>query len=180
MSTFWDFFANNGQWVPSFPIAPAGSAEPGSWCSAVARVAHHVDVFWVAPNGAIMTTFWDAFFNAGRWVAPFTIAGPGSASPTARLTSLARLSHTINVFWATPAGAVESVWWDTLSNKGQWKGPVTLAPDGSAMQDAAIDSVARVPHHVDVFWDGPDDTIRTIWWDQFVNNGNWIPSFVLP
>lgn len=42
-----------------FPVAPAGSAGPGSGLTVVARIQAHLDVFWIGPDNAVMTQWWD-------------------------------------------------------------------------------------------------------------------------
>ncbi|RCL14216.1 hypothetical protein BLO02_024370, partial [Bacillus cereus] len=67
------------QWNTPFPIAPPRSALPGS-IAAVARNDHHVDVFWIGPDGGVGTNWWDANFNNAQWNTPFPIAPPDSSN----------------------------------------------------------------------------------------------------
>ncbi|HZR27212.1 MAG TPA: hypothetical protein VFA71_00415, partial [Terriglobales bacterium] len=78
-SNWWDANVNSARWNTPFSIAPAGSAVP-SVLSAVGRLPEHLDVFWVEPNGAIGSNWWDANVNNGNWNTPFDVAGAGSAS----------------------------------------------------------------------------------------------------
>jgi hypothetical protein len=79
-STWWDAFNNTGRWNQPFEIAPAGSAQPGSAVAAVGREALHLDVYWVAPDGSVRSTWWDQGANNGRWNQPFPIAPAGNAT----------------------------------------------------------------------------------------------------
>jgi hypothetical protein len=44
-------------WHQPFPITPPGPAQPGALAS-VSRFRDQLDVFWIAPDGSVATTFW--------------------------------------------------------------------------------------------------------------------------
>jgi len=77
-STWWDGapHANWGDHAP-FPITPPGAAQPGSPTAVIARNPGHLDVFWIGPDGAVASTWWDAAPQAS-WGdhAPFPITPP--------------------------------------------------------------------------------------------------------
>jgi hypothetical protein len=75
----WSADSNNGAWRAPFTISPAGSAAPTSVISLLARLPVHLDVFWVAPDGAIGTVWWDGLVNNSKWNPNFTVAPAGSA-----------------------------------------------------------------------------------------------------
>jgi hypothetical protein len=57
-----DFTVTNSQgllpgWQPPFPITPPDPAQPGALAS-VSRFRDQLDVFWIAPDGSVATTFW--------------------------------------------------------------------------------------------------------------------------
>ncbi len=78
-STFWSRDFNAGKWNPPFPITPPGAARQSSPVAALAREAEHIDVFWIGPDGAVASNFWDRAINQGYWNTPFPISPPGAA-----------------------------------------------------------------------------------------------------
>src|SRR5262249_50700182 len=63
----------------AFPISKPHAARAGSPVTAVARTPLHLDVFWVTPDGAIGTNWWDAGPHMG-WAdhTTFAITAPGA------------------------------------------------------------------------------------------------------
>jgi hypothetical protein len=177
--SWWDAFANNGQWNQPFMIAPPGSARAGEPVTAVSREGNHVDVFWVAPDGSVRSNWWDAFANNGQWNQPFTIAPPGSATAGTPLAAVSREVSHLDVYWVAPDGSVRLSWWDAFANNAQWSQPFLIAPAGSAAVSAPVAAVAREANHVDVFWVAPDGSVRSNWWDAFFNNGQWNQPFTM-
>ncbi|MDA1764240.1 hypothetical protein PDK32_28895, partial [Bacillus cereus] len=51
---------------------PLPSVQPA--IATVARNDHHVDAFWIGPDGGVGTNWWDADFNNAQWNTPFPIA----------------------------------------------------------------------------------------------------------
>ena len=66
-SQWWDAAPGCG-WADHQPFAVAApaSASPGSPLGLVARTPDHLDVFWIMPDGAIGSTWWDAAPH-GAW-----------------------------------------------------------------------------------------------------------------
>ncbi len=176
-SNWWDAFANNGTWNQPFEVAPAGSAAHRSGIAAAARVAHHLDVFWVAPDGSVRSNWWDAFANHGAWNQPFEIAPPDSAAHASGVAAVGRTAYHLDAFWVAPDGSVRSNWWDLFANHGAWNQPFEVAPAGSARPGSPLSVTARVAHHLDVFWIAPDGSVRSNWWDAFANHGAWNQPF---
>ena len=81
VGTQWWHAAAGHSWADHSPfaIAPPGSASPGSSITAVGRLASHLDVFWVRPDGAIGTQWWDAAPDQGWNHLPFAVTPPGDA-----------------------------------------------------------------------------------------------------
>jgi hypothetical protein len=78
-----DGSVGNAWWEPSdpgwrapFTITGAGSASPGSPIRALARTPRLCDLFWIAPDGAIVSNW----FDGNSWQGAFTLASPGSAA----------------------------------------------------------------------------------------------------
>jgi hypothetical protein len=173
-SAWWDQNANHGGWNAPFNLAPAGSAVAHT-VVATARVPDHLDVYWVGPDGAVRSAWWDPGANSGKWNTPFTIAPPGSAVASP-VMALIRIPNHADLFWAAPDGSVRTAWWDAALNHSNWNAPFSIAPPGSA-KAGQIAALARVPDHIDVFWTAPDGSVRSAWWDQNANKGNWNPPF---
>ncbi len=75
----------NNVWSAPASVAPTGSAavtQPGGGAAtvgagaimAIARLPEHLDVFWLANDGAIITNWRDSSVNDGTWNAPFLIS----------------------------------------------------------------------------------------------------------
>ena len=173
-STFWDAAAGFG-WGDHqpFPITPPGAARPGSWVASVARTPNHLDVFWVGPDGAIGSTFWDAAAGFG-WGDhhPFPITPPGAAQPGSGLAAVSRTPNHLDIFWVGPDGAIGSTFWDAAAGFG-WGDhqPFPITPPGAARPGSWVASVARTPNHLDVFWVGPDGGIGSTFWDAAAGFG---------
>lgn len=173
-SNWWNANLNQGYWNTPFQVAGPNAAAPGSRIAAVARMRDHLDVFWIAPNGAISSNWWNAGLNSGRWNAPLQVAGAGAASLTAGISALSRSAHSLEVYWVAPNGSILETWFD-----GKWNALVTVAPAGSARTDSEVTARARRPDHADVFWTGPDGSLRSNWWNAGVNNAQWNAPFTV-
>jgi hypothetical protein len=167
-STWWDAAAGSswGDHQP-FPITPPGAARPGSPVVAVARTPDHLDVFWIGPDGAIGSTWWDAAAGSS-WGdhQPFPVTPPGAAGEGSGLAAVARGANHLDVFWVGPDGGIGSTWWDAAAGSG-WGDhqPFPIAPPRAARAGSAVAAVARTADHLDVFWIGPDGGIGSTWWD---------------
>ena len=124
----------------------------------VARESQHLDLFWIAPNGAVMSAWW----HEGRpWSPPFAIAGAGSARPGS-IAAVARNSDHLDIFWVAPNGAVMSAWWhESLP----WSVPFAISGPGTA-DAGAIAVVARESGHLDIFWVAVDGSVMSAWWHE--------------
>jgi hypothetical protein len=123
-SNWWDQNASNGAWNQPFDIAPPGSTNPGATVAAVAREQLHLDVFWAAPDGSVLSAWWDQ--DTG-WNAPFSIASPGSAAPGSWVAAAAREQLCVDVFWMGPDGSVGTAGWDQGARQAVWGPPADIA-----------------------------------------------------
>jgi hypothetical protein len=102
----------------------------------VSREPEQLDVFWVAPDGAIRSHWWRQGFPNGAWAEhePFNIAPPGSAQPGTAVAAVSREPEQLDVFWVAPDGAIRSHWWRQGFPNGAWAEhePFNIAPPGSA------------------------------------------------
>jgi hypothetical protein len=175
-STWWD--ASNVGWAPVFTLSPRGSALPGSGSVAIAcRLQDHIDVFYVGPDGSVMTTWWEGALNNGAWNAPFSIAPSGSSNGA--VSAVSRTPSSVDVAWTAPDGSVGYAGWNAATNNAIWRAPFTISPAGSASPTSVISLLARWPVHLDVFWIAPDGAVGTVWWDAFVNGAKWNPNFTV-
>ncbi|HEX6526031.1 MAG TPA: hypothetical protein VF070_39365 [Streptosporangiaceae bacterium] len=171
---WWDAAAGQS-WGdhPPFAITPPGAADFDSGIAVVSRRPDHLDVFWVASDGAVVTQWWDAASGQG-WGdhTAFAIAPPGSARPGSPVSVVARTANHLDVFWVGADGAIGTQWWDAAA--GQSWGDHTafaITPPGAAGPDGGLAAVARTPNHLDVFWVGADGAIGTQWWDAAAGQG---------
>lgn len=172
MTNWWDARLNNSFWNTPLMVAAPNTTAPNSAISVVSRLRDHLDVFWTAPNGALVSNWWNASLNGGRWNTPFTIAGPKTSSPTGGISALSRNGNHIEVYWVAPNGAVMESWFNN-----SWNPAIIISPAGSARTNGTIVAKARRPDHADVFWISPDGSLLSCWWNATVNNAQWNKPF---
>jgi hypothetical protein len=158
--TWWH--AGEG-WVNPYSVAPADSASAGPGAiTAHSRHVDHIDLFWIGLDGSVCSAWWH---NGVGWKAPYQIAPAGSAAPWAISAHSRHVDH-IDLFWVAPDGSVRGNWW----HKGVgWKGQYAIAAAGSATfgpATGAITAHSRHVDHIDLFWIGPDKSVRGTWWHQ--------------
>ncbi|MBF6346873.1 hypothetical protein IU409_25660 [Nocardia cyriacigeorgica] len=157
----------------AFAIAPPGSAHPGSPVAAVARSADNVDVFWVRPDGAVCTQWW-ASAPGGGWAehGAFPITAPGAAEPDSAVAVVARTPQHLDVFWITPDQAIGTRWWAPVPGGG-WAehGNFAITAAKAARSGSPVTVVARTPDNLDVYWIGPDGSVRSQWWHVAAGHG---------
>ena len=168
-STWWNTAAGQswGDHQP-FPVTPPGAAQHGSGLTSVGRTRNHLDVFWVGPDGAVGSTWWDAAPHC-NWSdhQPFGITPPGAARAGSALAAVGRTHDHLDVFWVGPDGAVGSTWWDAAPSCN-WSDhqPFGISAPGAVRAGSPLAAVARTPDHLDVFWAGPRDAVDSNWWDS--------------
>ncbi|MFE7332312.1 galactose oxidase-like domain-containing protein, partial [Streptomyces sp. NPDC057565] len=124
------------------------AANPGSSIAAVSRSTDKIDIFWTGRDGAINTHF---FSEQKPWVEhhPFTVVGGGSplaAAAGSAVASVSRGHDKIDLFWASSAGAVNSLWWTEadgwgprhrtafgLAGGGRWYPTLVTLADGRVL-----------------------------------------------
>jgi hypothetical protein len=168
-AAWWDERQNSGAWAAEFSIAPPNSAAMPANIAALARLPEHIDVFWIAPDGSVMTAWWDGPLTGPNWNAPFPIAGPGSAAGA--VTALSREAYHVDVFWIAPDASIWTTWW--APDPG-WNAPYAMTPAGVAAPGSPLSAANQSPTHMDVFWHTPDGAVGTTYWDaNFVGWGDW-------
>src|SRR4029077_6213258 len=125
------------------------------------------DVFWVGPDAAIGSTWWNAA-QGQNWGdhQPFPITRPGAAQEGSAIASVGRTPNHLDVFWIGPDGAVASTWYAGAPGpSGAAPQPFPISQPGAARADSPIAAVGRTPNHLDVFWVGRDGAIGSTWYD---------------
>ncbi|MEU8432600.1 CAP domain-containing protein [Streptomyces sp. NPDC029216] len=178
-SQWWDGGGASGAWGGhgSFNIAPPGAAATGSGIAAVSQRDGHLDVFWVGPDGSVRSQWWDGGGASGAWGAhgSFNIAAPGAAATGSGVAAVSQRDGHLDVFWVGPDGSVRSQWWDGGGASGAWgaHGSFNIAAPGAAATGSGVAAVAQRNNHLDVFWVGPDGSVRSQWWDGGGASGAW-------
>ena len=137
--------------------------------AAVGRTPNHLDVFWIGPDGAIASTWWDGAPGCG-WGdhQPFTGQSAGSRRPGSGLTVgvaqpvpdrrvLGRPGRSRS---ARPGGTPPPGRAGATTNRSR---SLRRAPPGRVRGSPR--SAGR-PNHLDVFWIGPDGAVGSTWWDS--------------
>jgi tyrosinase len=150
-------------------IAPAGaSASLRSGIGVISRSDNHMEIFWVSPDGAVK----HAWFYDGQQPPPGStvpwwigeIAPPGSASPRSGVAAVSRRPDAMELFWASPNGAMKHAWYYDGQQPAPgsptpwWNGE--LAPPGSAAVGTGIAAISRRGDHMEVFWVAPNGAVR--------------------
>jgi hypothetical protein len=174
-------FANptlqNGVWQRPFAISPPNAAGPNSPIAAVTRFSGAVDVFWIGPDGAVATTWFNPALDSGHWHTPFPITPRAAARANSPLAATTRLSGLLDVFWVGPDGAIGTTFANPTLQNGRWQTPFAIAPPGAAGPSSTIAAVVRFEGAVDVFWLGPDGAAATTWFNPAIDNGRWHTPF---
>jgi hypothetical protein len=170
-TTWWDAHIDNASWHAPFPLTPPGAARADSPVVAISRSVDRLDVFWIGPDGAIATTWWDAHTDNATWHAPAPLTPPGAAGPGSPLTAVSRVLDHLDLFWIGLDGAIGTTWWDAHIDSARWHTPFPLTPAAAARAGSPLVSISRIPEHLDLFWLGPDGAVGTTWWDQNIDQG---------
>ena len=163
-----------GVWDPQL-AAPSGSASTGSLSGGLAVVARnpsHLDVFWIRPDGAVASSWWDA--STRRWATPFTIAPARDALP-GTLAAVARNPDQLDVFWIGPDRAIGTTAWNPQHG---WLHPWPItAPAAARYPAGALSVLSRTRDQLDLFWVRPDGGVSTAWWNA---QANWPSRSIAP
>jgi hypothetical protein len=123
ITAWWTADANNDDWNGPREIAPAGTAQAGA-IAALARSADHLDVFWIQPDGAVASQWFDARNHPAWNGAAFRIASSGDALG-GLVTAVSVDGNRTDVLWKKP-GAVSRLsanWWHGGSGAARWHTP---------------------------------------------------------
>jgi hypothetical protein len=154
-------------------IAPDESASCNADIAAVSRASSQADVFWVGENGSVEHAAVDVTSTVSPELSQVSPAG--SASTTGSLAAVSRATDTWEIFWVTPAGAVEDHYWFQSGFTGQF----TLYPAGasspSTFESRQMAVVSRNSGTMEVFWIGQDRSVQ----DSYFYNGQGWNHFTL-
>lgn len=181
---WWSATHPTGNWIqhPHFMIAPPGSARPDSPLTAVAKTSHHLDVFWVAPDGAVRSQWWDDRNSEGRWDQheAFNVLPPGTVPPGDDLVSVSRIPTQVDLYWRSASGAVTSTFWSDDAPHPHWVAPFDVTPPNMVHPHSRIFATSREPQQLDLLWTGNDLAMWTHWWNGTNPQGNWAQHSSFP
>ena len=100
---------DGGKWHEPFAISSAKGARPHSPVTAMNRTSTHVDVFWLSPDGTVMTSY---FQSGGQWNKPFAISSAGAAHAKSGFSAVARVNYHVDVFWVDGKNSLATNWWE--------------------------------------------------------------------
>jgi len=157
----------------AFATTRPRAAVEGSPVVATARSASHLDVFWISPDGAVASTWWDAA-PGGGWKdhAAFPVTVPATAAEGSGLAVVSRRPDWLDLFWVGGDGAIGTMWWGSTPG-GNWSehDSFTITDRDAAAPGSPVTAVARGANHLDVFWIGRGGDIMTTWWDATPGQG---------
>ncbi|KAK0711961.1 Matrixin-domain-containing protein [Lasiosphaeris hirsuta] len=145
----------------SFNVDAGNTVAQGSDFAAVSRIPNSMEVWWIAPNGAVEDAYW---YEGGTWNR-FQLAPPGSAAPGGIL-ALSRIPGSMEIWWISPTGAVEGAYW----YEGRSWQRYQLAPPGSAAPGSKITGVSRIPTSMEIWWVAGNGSVQGAYWYA---GGNW-------
>jgi hypothetical protein len=153
-----------------------GNGPSGSQ-AVIDRTPTHLDLFWVAPDGSVSSTFSDAGTGIAQ---PFTVAPANSALPGGfGVTTVARAPDHLDIFWVGNDGSVRTAWWDPRANSANWNVNSTPVGPSSGVTPGSIAAVTRNPDQLDVFWIDANGAVWSNWWNRNANSGVWNTPFTI-
>ncbi len=160
-----DWSGIGNKWKPIGGIFPAGTL-----VSAVARTGNNLDLFAVAVDGVVYTSWWYA--GATDWSGIGNKWKPiGGIFPVdAQISAVARTEHNLDLFAVARDGVVYTSWW--YNGAADWSGIGNKwRPIGGIFPvDAQISAVARTGDNLDLFAVARDGVVYTSWW---YNGADW-------
>ena len=125
---------------------------------------------WYGPSDVRLATFSTAYQGSGSWTDTYRTrsarlrVGTLKTSPKAAVTVASRDAHTLDVFAADSAGAVQTAGYVEGGRPSPWR-PWSSLAHGLAAPGAAVAVVSRAPGTLDVFTVGTNGRVYTSgWW----------------
>ncbi|MCC2643929.1 MAG: putative secreted metalloprotease [Nitrospira sp.] len=164
MSNWWDQSTGWAGWfhVQGGISSPGGSGSP---VTAVARYAHHLDLFTVGTDNRVYSAWWDI---TNGWHGWFPIGNLQCRSGST-VNVVSRNSNHLDLFTTAADGRTMSTWWDVTTGWADW----FQVQGGVASPGATVTAIARYPNHLDLFTVGTDQRVYSCWWDEGSGWHNW-------
>lgn len=156
--------AQSWQWSR---IGSAGIAVPGQRVSALWITPTQLDLFFVAADGTVETTSWQA---SGGWQNWSAIGPAGAAAPGQPVSTAVRGAH-IDVFITSPNGTVETTWWEATPGWQSWS---AIGEPVDAVPGSEVTVLPNGTAHLDLFITSASGTVKTTWWEP---TPGWHPWF---
>ena len=139
--------------------------QPNARINVLARYPEHLDLFTVADDGRVVSTWWDGGSGWGEW---FQISG-GVAAARSAVTAVARNADHLDLFVVGADNRPYSTWWDAATGWAGWfrVGTATMR------SGSVINVVSRTPTHLDLFGVRADGAIISAWWDASSGWSDW-------
>jgi hypothetical protein len=180
-------------WSESCELAPENSASPLSSVAAVALTEKRLQLFWVGEKGELNTLVHGAGGIKQGWDKDFVKVTSGAAVQS-RIAAVARKSTTIDIFFVTPSGAIKH-WVYTTGLRGGWEEDKWFTFYFSreldnretekdytlsiARLDSDIKAISVKDDRIDVYWIGPDNSIRSTRGIKDSTSWKWTPSWIV-
>jgi hypothetical protein len=146
----------------AFTVGDGPAVTPGAPIAAVSRKDDHWDLFVLADDGAVWTTWWseDDGFN------PWGSLG-GSFPAGAPITAVSRHRSSLELFAVRDDGQVVTQYWHSEDGWSGWQ-PV-VDDDNQAPVGATVSATCRNEDSIDIFVVRADRRVHTCGW-----SGHWL------
>jgi hypothetical protein len=168
--------------ITAWPALQGGASAPGPNTSgnAVSRLAHILDIAWVASNGSVQWVEWS---QMNGWLTledggAGAVADPGSTEPTGGFTYITRRADRMDLLWIEQDGSIGRATWDrTRTLFERWRVEVDNIGAGyPASLTSGLASISRYPDVLDAFWISQDGSLIRAAFDQAFHQENWKPA----
>jgi hypothetical protein len=153
---------------PQPPLAQFGSLAPGAPVTPVWSNLNHLDLFAVAKNGAVTSSYLESD-RQSDW---FSIGPAAKFSPAERVTAVWSNPQHLDLFAAGSDGHVYSTWWEFAKGWQPW---FAIQPASATLSPLEpVTAVWSNPQHLDLFVTDASGTVRSTWWE---GPKGWQPWF---
>lgn len=172
---WWSSLApGSPEWSPVSAITPPSVADGTSVIRVVSRHEEHLDVFWSRADGTLMSIWCDAHADGGAWAKhEFALTLPGQVLP-ASVGAVSAGPELMAVMWIDPSDrAMYARVWRLVERRPRWQLATSVVPARHIRADTTIAAACKEFGEFDIFWVGPDGTVRTLYYAQSA----WEPHF---
>lgn len=162
---------DGGIWHDWYRISPVGMAVLGTRVAAVARTPDHIDLFTVAADGRVLSTWWDVNADNQQWH-PWFRVGTLVAPTKAPVEAIARAKDHLDLFVVGTNGRVYASWWNQNIDAGQWHDWAQI-PASESVPNGSVRAVSRRHDRLDLFMVDRAGAVMTTSWDANLNQGRW-------